>query len=555
MRRITTLVLAALLAMTMPAAAQVTAEGSIRGTIKDEQGGVLPGVAVSVKSPSAPTPVTTITDEEGNYRLQNVLPGEYVLTAELSGFSRSSQAGIVIRAGLNITVEVTLKVGGLGETVDVVAETPMLESERSSKSVNISGEMQRRIPLTTRRDFSDFLEVTPGVTARGFDQASGGQVYMLRGSDIENHVTQVDGADMGSFRQNWAGLYMGLSVDAVQDVQVKTAGADAASPLGVGVITQVATPTGTNRLSGSGGFVYTAKSWNGSNTAPGESAAITEVFQPDLSLGGPILRDKAWFFGAFRYTRRDVGISRDATQLAALRALQPNFEEFTNNSRSKYYFVKGTTQLSPKHQVYGFFQYDQNPDETNWAYAAQKLYVSTFGGKGIGSRMTSVWTDKLTTKILGSYNDKSLNGVISAYDNYPGTGPAIEVYSSAALVAGKMTGAGQIAQLNNLDVRQAQPATKSTFSADATYYQSGWFGSHEFQTGVYIQNFSYTSTNFYSNGGDAEWNAVLNNPSNPAAGYASSTRRSTTARPYGTPTSARTITRCMCRTRGSRCRA
>ena len=196
------------------------------------------------EEPAGAAPVTTITDAEGNYRLQNVLPGEYVLSAELEGFSRIQQTGIVINAGLNITIDITLKVGTLGETVNVVAETPMLESERSSKSVNISGEMQRRIPLTTRRDFSDFLEITPGVTARGFDQASGGQVYMLRGSDIENHVTQVDGADMGSFRQNWAGLYMGLSIDAVQDVQVKTAGADASSPLGVGVITQVSTPVG-----------------------------------------------------------------------------------------------------------------------------------------------------------------------------------------------------------------------------------------------------------------------------------------------------------------------
>src|SRR5688500_17561373 len=104
MRRITTLVLAALLAMTLPAAAQVTAEGSIRGTVKDEQGCVLPGVAISAKSPQAPTLVTTITDAEGSYRLQNVLPGEYVLTAELEGFSRIQQTGIVINAGLNITI-------------------------------------------------------------------------------------------------------------------------------------------------------------------------------------------------------------------------------------------------------------------------------------------------------------------------------------------------------------------------------------------------------------------------------------------------------------------
>ena len=82
---------------------------------------------------------------------------------------------------------------------------------------------------------------------------------------------------------------------------------------------------------------------------------------------------------------------------------------------------------------------------------------------------------------------------------------------AAAISGGNPTGQGQIAQLNNLDVRSAQPASKFTFSADATYYQSGWFGSHEFQTGIYLQDFGYTSDNFYANGGDAEWNAVLNN--------------------------------------------
>ncbi len=123
-----------------------------------------------------------------------------------------------------------------------------------SKTVNISGELQRALPLTSRKDFSDFLEVTPGVTARGFDQASGGQVYMVRGTDTESHVTRVDGADMGWFRQNWAGLYVGLSTDALQDVQVKTGGSDASSPIGMGAITQVETQSGTNQLRGVGRF-------------------------------------------------------------------------------------------------------------------------------------------------------------------------------------------------------------------------------------------------------------------------------------------------------------
>ncbi len=511
--------LALLFALTTAAVAQVTQEGSIRGVVQDEQGAVLPGVTVTATSPAAPRPVTAVSDAEGVYRLQNLLPGEYVVAAELQGFSRQERAGIVITAGLNLTVDVAMKIGTLDETITVTGEVPMLDTDSSSKAVNISGDLQRSLPLTSRKDFSDFLEVTPGVTARGFDQASGGQVYMVRGTDIESHVTLVDGADMGSFRQNWAGLYMGLSTDALEDVQVKTGGSDASSPIGMGAVTQVATKSGTNQLRGSGGFVFTAKDWNGSNAGPGESAATTEVFQPEGAVGGPVLRDRAWFFGSFRYTRRNVGISRDATQLAALQALRSGFEPFDNQSRSKYYFAKGTVQLTPRHQVTGFYQYDLNPDETNWAYSADKLYVSAFGGKGVSSRLTSIWTDRLTTRIMGSYNDKSSNGTLDAYDKYPGTGPELSIFSSTAISGGNPTGSGEVAELNNLFQRTAQPASKFTVSADATYYASGWLGSHELQTGVYLQQYDYSSTITYSNDGDAIADGVLRNPADPAAGY------------------------------------
>jgi hypothetical protein len=499
--------------------AQVSADGSVRGTVRDEQGGVLPGVTITATSPAAPRPVVAVSDADGTYRLLNLPPGDYVLIAELQGFSRTERRGLVIQASLNITVDLALKVGALGETLEVKADTPMLESEKSSKTVNISGDLQRALPLTARKDFSDYLEVTPGVTARGFDQASGGQVYMVRGTDIENHATLVDGADMGSFRQNWAGLYMGLSTDAIQDVQVKTGGSDAASPIAMGAITQIATKSGTNQLKGSGGFIFTSKSWNGNNAGPGESPAITEVFQPDLSLGGPIARDKAWFFGSFRYVRRNVGISRDASQLAALNAFKPGFDPFTNDSRSKYYFLKGTAQLTPKHQLTAFYQYDLNPDETNWAYSADKLNVSAFGGNGVSSRLTSIWNDQLTTKVAVSFNDKSLNGSLSAFDGYPGTGPELDIWTSTAVSSGNLSGSGQIGQLNNLYVRSAQPAQKFTISGDATWFKAGGLGHHEIQAGVYLQQFDYSSTSYYANDGDALNDAVMKDATNASAGY------------------------------------
>jgi outer membrane receptor protein involved in Fe transport len=505
--------------------AQVSADGTIRGTVHDEQGGVLPGVSVTATSQSAPRPVVAVSDADGTYRLLNLVPGEYVITAELQGFSRMERRGLVIAAGLNLTVDIDLKIGALGETLEVKADTPMLESEKSSKTVNISGDLQRALPLTARKDFSDYLEVTPGVTARGFDQASGGQVYMVRGTDIESHVTLIDGADMGSFRQNWAGLYIGLSTDATQDVQVKTGGSDAASPIAMGAITQIATKSGTNQLKGAGGFIFTSKSWNGNNAAAGESPAITEVFQPDLSLGGPIARDKAWYFGSFRYVRRNVGISRDASQLAGLKAFRSGFDAFDNESRSKYYFIKGTAQINPKHQLTAFYEYDLNPDETNWAYSADKLNVSAFGGNGVSSRLTSVWNDSLTTKVAVSYNDKSLNGSINAYDKYPGTGPELDIWTSTAVSSGNLSGAGQIGQLNNLFSRSAQPASKFTIAGDATYFKSGWLGHHELQTGVYLQQFDYTSTVNYANNGDALNDAVLKDASNPSLGYTIFRRR------------------------------
>lgn len=506
--------------------AQITAEGSIRGRVKDEQGGVLPGVTITATTASATRPVTVVTDGEGGYRLANLPPGDYTLIAELAGFSKFSRSGLSVRAGLNITVDIALQVGSLDETVQVIGETPMLETEKSTQAVNISGDLQRALPLGSRRDFTDFLEVTPGVTARSFDQGAGGQVYMLRGTDIENHVTQVDGADMGSFRQNWAGQYTGLSTEAVDDVQVKTGGADASSPLGVGVVMNIATPSGTNVLKGATGVAFTARGWNGNNAAPGESPAIVSNFMTDVSAGGPIARDRAWFFGAFRYARRDTGIARDQKQLADLKGLVPSFNAFDNQSRNEYYYVKGTAQLSPQHQVYAFYQFDRNPDESNWAYNGQKLDVTAFGGNGVGSRLTSIWGQSATTKVLVAYNDKSINGVPGVWDKYPGQGPSRQVYDSAFLSAGRLTGSGFLAQLDNLISRPVDASGKLTLSADLTWYKRGWGGSHEFQTGVYLQPvLKLVTTTTYANGGFAQEDVVLRQAGNAASGVVPFRRR------------------------------
>ena len=301
MRRLTRLAgvvfLGSLLGAT-PVAAQITADGSIRGAVRDEQGAALPGVVVTATGSNVAGAHSITTDGTGVYRLLNVPPGIYAISAELAGFAKFLRPGVEMRAGLNLPIDITMKVGTLEETVEVRVETPLIDVEKATQSINVSGDFQRSLPLGSRRDWSDFLEVTPGVTSRTINNPQGGQMYILRGGEIDGHVFQVDGADMGSFRQSLP-TYLGLSTETVQDVQVKTGGLDASAPLGTGVVVNIATQSGTNRIRGASGLAVTPRSWIGDNTPTGTSA-INELLQVDASLGGPIRKDAAWYYGSFK---------------------------------------------------------------------------------------------------------------------------------------------------------------------------------------------------------------------------------------------------------------
>ena len=229
------------------ASAQIAAVGTVRGYVKDAQGGVLPGVTVTVTSTTVPAPATTVSDQTGFFRLVDLAPADYRLEAELAGFSKYAREPVAVRAGLNLTVDIELTIGGLEQVIEVRAETPLLETQRAGTAVNISGQFQRDLPLTSRSQFSDFLEVTPGVAARAGDATGGGQIYMMRGGELENHVIQLDGADMGSFRQNRADRLLTFNTDAVSDVQVTTGAIDASTPLGSGAVVNVSSVPSPSR--------------------------------------------------------------------------------------------------------------------------------------------------------------------------------------------------------------------------------------------------------------------------------------------------------------------
>ena len=238
---------------------------SLRGYVKDNQGGVLPGVTVTATSPNMITSATGVTDETGYYRLINLPPGEYAVTAELQGFRNYQRQGIVLRGGVNFQVDIVLEIGAVAETITVTGDSPMLEVSKPGNVLNIDGEFQKQMPLAARKNWTDFLEQTPGVHSRPFDDGSGRSVYFGHATEHFAHVVQLEGMQAGNYN-DFQLTYVQMGSDMIEDTQVKTGGSDASTPMGTGLGINVITKSGGNTFRGTAGYAYQPLDWVSDNT-------------------------------------------------------------------------------------------------------------------------------------------------------------------------------------------------------------------------------------------------------------------------------------------------
>lgn len=514
----------AALALVVASAYAQTGDGSLRGSVKDEQGAVLPGVTVTATSPSLITPVTGVTDSSGNYRLLNLPPGAYILTAELTGFSTHRREGITMRAGTNFTVDIAMTIGNLAETITVAGESPMIETTRPTSIMNIEGELLRAAPITSRRLFSDALDMAPGIGSRNVDDGVGRRAYYFRGSHIYAHAFQLEGAPASAYIDSSAHS-MGMGGDTVQDVEIKLGGADASTPLSTGVVMNIVTPRGQNEYKGSVSFSYQPLDWNGDNTrggaAPGGLPTFQAVNQWDLSLGGRILRDRIWFFATYRYADLENGISRTPADLANLTAFKPGFTPFDNSAKSKQPFVKVTAQLGPSHELSGFFQNDKNRYTSDRERNTDQVNFNSAGGSMYQSKLNSVWTNRLTTQVSTSYNNKGGSDE-ETYNNASGSGPLVNVHRTIAISGGRPTGSGTLVEMGNVESRSLSPSSMLILRGDLTYYRDGWIGAHELKTGIWAApRLRRSVTNRVVNGGFRLDEVRQIDPNNPAAGTVS----------------------------------
>ena len=506
-----------------PGAAAQGGDGTLRGTVTDEQGGALPGVTVTATSPALLGPSVAVTDDTGNYRLINLSPGTYVVSAELAGFAIFRREGILLRAGATFQVDITMSLGSLQETVTVSGDSPMIEVSSPSNILNIEGDFQKSLPLVEGKYWSDVLHMTPGVMSRPHNDGSGRQNYFGNAVDHRDAVVDMEGMMASNYNDSNINR-TALSTEAVQDIQIKTGGVDAASPMGYGLVLNMISKSGGNEFSGSVGHTFQPFKWNSDNTGGQGTPATRAINQADFSGGGPIVRDRVWFFGAYRWQNNETTPSRIPAVVEALQALYPG-EEFENTSlKSHQPFAKITARLGANHTLSGVYQGDRlhmlNVGQTMTTFDE----VLSTGGALYGGKLTSVWGNSLTTTFTASYNNKGGNGL----DSYEGRiipGPSIDVHPAFTVAQGRATGTGLLVTTGgnrSVGCNGCMLLDKSSvtmYRGDLTWFKDDLAGSHEFQVGFLAlpaQNFDQETV--YLNDGFIFEEQRLRDPDNPAAG-------------------------------------
>ena len=284
-------------------------EGSITGTVRDSGGGVLPGVSVEVTSPALIEKVrVATTDGNGVYRVVSLRPGTYVVTFTLTGFASVRREGIELTGAFTATVNAEMRVGSLQETLTVTAATPIVDTQAAQQQRVLNSEVVEAIP--TARTIQTLAELVPGVTTNGTHDVGGTallgqQQYSVHGSLTDDYRIVVDGFVMGNGYQSFTGFIPNLG--STQEVTIQTGAAQADQWSG-GVQLNVTPKDGGNTFKGSFFANGATSGWQSDNytqrvrdrhlASPNTLKRLDDI---NPSFGGPIVRDKLWFYGSARW--------------------------------------------------------------------------------------------------------------------------------------------------------------------------------------------------------------------------------------------------------------
>src|SRR5712691_1480410 len=297
--------LALLLPSLVYAQSQATT-GVIEGTVVDATGASLPGVTVSVKNTATNFEQTSVTDRAGRFRAVLLPLGPYNVTATLEGFGTYVQKGLDLGVGQTLTVSITMKQAAMSEQIVVTAAAPLIEAARTEGATRLNEKAVEGLP-NNGRNFLDLTKLTPGVTVV---QGPDGDELSVNGQKgIENNIS-VDGADFNNpfFGEQRGGQRPAFTfnLDSVKEMVVIGDGANAEFGRSTSGFVNVVTKSGTNEMHGTAHGVVKNDSISSNPKNPDGSSAPKFSFnqtQTGFTLGGPLQRDKLFYFTAFDFQR------------------------------------------------------------------------------------------------------------------------------------------------------------------------------------------------------------------------------------------------------------
>jgi hypothetical protein len=457
-----------LLVLLTSALASAQQTSNLTGVVTDAQSAVLPGVTVTASSPALIGTQTAITEPNGSYRFATVPPGTYTLTFELSGFQTLRRENIVLSLGQTITVDSQLQVQSLQESVTVTAASPLVDTQTTSVGSTLNTE--KLIGVPTASDLWSALARAPGVRMQGYDvggshksEQTGYEAFGVRGQSrvVTEGVDTTEGSGGAGFYQDYYAQNEIAVSAAGQDVTMNTPGAAVISTI----------KAGGNTFKGLLNATYEPQSWIANNIDDTAKArGFTGVpnnkfweFHPDL--GGPIVRDRLWFFGAYNH----FTIDEDITGVPHSRA---TYQGYYNN-----YTTKETFKATSKDTIIGYYQLGKlrTPNRNLSALtspesaATQNSKTHMYDGK-----WQRIWSNRLFSElIVGDFGYHFPQGPLVDYrTNPPRIDTSTGVLTGAAFAAAGVNGPFIIER------------NKPQVFATATYFLPTSVGSHDLKFGV-----------------------------------------------------------------------
>jgi len=417
-----TLILAAFLTIAASTSAQQL--GTIAGVAKDASGAVLPGVTVEAASPALIEKVrVAVTDGTGQYRIINLPPGTYTVTFSLTGFSNVRREGLEVSVAVTAQANADMKVGAVAETITVTGETPIVDVQSAAQARSVTAQAFKELP--SGGSWIQMAALVPAVRASNVDVGGvqGDQV----GAQVSAHgglpgdgVSMIDGLRIGNMYISSNLTNMSLSPLLFDEVNVQLSGQSAETGTN-GVIMNAIPRSGGNRFSGSLLANGSGPSLQSSNITAnllargvaGASTTLKKLYDINGAIGGPIKKDKLWFYATSRYFTNEYYLA------SRFYATDPNAVVRTNDTARQAfagtytydYNGRVTWAISPKQKLSSWyaFQYKVDP---HWL-------LQLFNNSPEAARITTWHTQLSTTKWTYAATNKLLFELGIA----PGGGP------------------------------------------------------------------------------------------------------------------------------------